>query len=174
MESELIIKAVDNLWGQGVQQREESIKYLQSMDPQEVLPILKELLESDNLERQSLAAQMLVILAPSRIDEVLFLLDSPESWVRYNFCGFLIDYGYTHKRTIEILIRAASSDPDPNVRGIACEALGWIGDVSCIDPLTEIACYDEEINTHSEPIRNYAVRALATLARRFFRATDSE
>jgi HEAT repeat protein len=161
-----IISAVENLWGKGMEIRQESAKYLAALDSNFVFPVLRQLLLSNSPETRAHAAEAMLILDDSTIGEILFLLDSAETWLRCHMCGLLLDYGYAQKDVLEKLICLISTDPEPDVRGMACETLGWIGNESCIESLTDVACNDNIENTHATPVRIIAVRALATLAKR--------
>lgn len=173
MNGESVSEAVGNLHGHGVETRRNSVQYLANQNPAEVLPILRQLLLTDDMEYQlSVVEAMLIVDCSTTLAEVLFLLRSSEAWVRQYMCGLLHDYG--NALALDELVRLAQCDPDADVRATACYALGGIGDAKSIEPLRVVAFEDQSVDYQGEPVRNHAVAALATLAARFAGITESE
>jgi HEAT repeat protein len=161
MKINTLIEAVDNLWGHGKEARKNAVHYLRGTKPSEILPLLRPLLRSNNLERRMSAAEaMLIVDRKSTVDEILFLLDSPEAWIRRHVSGFLLDYGKDNVNAQNKLIQVATSDEDGNVRAMACETLAWIGDERCIEPLRMIAANDLGADSQGTPVKYFAQQAI--------------
>lgn len=118
-------------------------------------------MRSDDLERRTSAAEaMLIVDRKTTVDEILFLLDSPEAWIRRHVSGLLMDYGKGNVNAQNKLIQVATSDKDGNVRAMACETLAWIGDERCIEPLRKVAANDPGVDFQGTPVKVFAQQAI--------------
>ena len=162
---ESLVVAVTKLHGFSLEERHSSEELLAGMDPSIALPLLKEMLTSPDVERRlSVAEAMLIVNSGAALGDTLFLLRSSEAWARRYMCGLIHDYGQ-YPAAAE-LARLAKEDPEADVRGMACYALGAVDNGHHIRILEWVALNDHGPDFQGEPVCNFAIRALAELALR--------
>jgi SUKH-4 immunity protein/HEAT repeats len=139
---------------------------LKDLDQVGLACALSKLVRSEDQDTRCRAATAMAKLDPTEFrKELLELLDHPDGVTRWHATGLLYDVGDVH--AVPRVLRALVEDVDPNVRVIAANALGRIGDQSCLAALRNVATQDEGKDAQEHTVRESALGAIYEIEKRF-------
>jgi HEAT repeat protein len=131
-----------------------------------VIESLRNLLKDPDPTMRSDAAEALLrVDAKVGTEAVLILLDDADSAVRWNTCGLLYDFGT--ERATSRLLELLCKDPEPDVRLIAADALGNLGDLSAVPGLRDAEQFDRGEDHEGRQVSEAAKEAIESILDRF-------
>lgn len=114
---------------------------LRALDRLQVIKGLRSRLSHEVSEVRCMAAEALMKVCGSEgLQFILRLLADQDSTVRW--CAAGISHDFSDVRAVPDLIRVVTGDPEADVRLVAAQALGRIGDATALGALRTVAEHD--------------------------------
>jgi HEAT repeat protein len=146
----------------GDDDRAQAIAELRRLGSSALTNVLVPLLSHPDPEVRCTAAEAAAVAGVANVQELILpLLEDAEATVRWYTCGLLQDLG--DERAVGPLLRRLTSDPDPQVRGAAADALGSIRSAAAVPALRETAARDYEVDQLGFTPGSAAKAALAAI-----------
>ena len=127
-----------------------------------LLPVLMRLMDDadDGVQCEAINA-LLKWGGSAYLDMILPRMECDSEVVREYVCGVLGDLG--DKRAVAPMAKALLNDPSADVRWLAANSLGMIGNLEALSALEHARAYDPYVNWEGRSVREVAAQAIDSI-----------